>query len=124
MKPRIVKAHDSKETLTSERCFVAENYSADDISVAQARVKPGITTVSHHLEGVNEIYMIVSGEGQVDIGELPSTKVNAGDLVVIPAGTSQRISNIGENDLIVYCVCTPKFTSQSYHDHETKSKRS
>ena len=67
MKPKIVKANSLKENPTQERCFITENYSAEDISIAQARVKPGITTLAHHLIGVNEIYLITSGEGQADI---------------------------------------------------------
>jgi mannose-6-phosphate isomerase-like protein (cupin superfamily) len=115
MKPKIVKANCIKETLTSERCFVAEQFSAEDVSIAQARVKPGITTISHHLDGVNEIYLIMSGEGQVDIGGLTPAIVTSGDLVIIPAGTSQRISNIGQSDLVFYCICTPRFTAECYN---------
>jgi len=123
MKPRIVKAKSLKEAPTSERCLIAENYSSEQVSIAQARVKHGITTVAHHLKGVNEIYLIMSGEGQVDVGDLSPTKVGAGDLVVIPAGASQRISNIGEADLIFYCICTPKFTTECYREDETTEQR-
>ena len=118
-----MKANSLKETPTLERCIITENYSTENLSIAQARVKPGITTLAHHLTGVNEIYLITSGTGQVDVGDLQPTKVTSGDLIVIPAGCSQRISNIGKNDLIFYCICTPKFTSESYCDEEeAKSK--
>lgn len=120
---KIVKASSLKETLTAERCLIAENYSAEDISIAQARVKPGITTLPHHLNGVNEIYLVTSGEGQVDVGDLKPTKVEAGDLIVIPAGASQRISNIGKTDLVFYCICTPKFTAEcSCNEQEAEKK--
>jgi mannose-6-phosphate isomerase-like protein (cupin superfamily) len=118
MKPKIVKAKFLKENPTLERCFITENYSTENISIAQARVKPGITTLAHHLIGVNEIYLITSGEGQVDIGDLQTTKVTSGDLIVIPAGVSQRISNIGKTDLVFYCICTPKFAAECYCDEE------
>ena len=122
MKPKIVKANSLKETPTSERVLIAENYSTEGISIAQARIKPGITTMAHHLVGVNEIYLITSGEGQVDVGNIKPTKVAQGDLVVIPAGASQRISNIGKTDLVFYCICTPKFTAQCYSDEGTEFK--
>lgn len=121
MKPKIVKASSLEETSTPENCFIAENFSNKDISVAQARVKPGITTFSHHLIGVNEIYLITSGKGQVDVADLKSTKVSKGDLIVIPAGCSQRISNIGKKDLVFYCICTPKFTTECYCNEEAKN---
>lgn len=122
MKPIIVKANSLKETPTLERCLIRENYSAEDVSVAQARIKPGITTMAHHLDGVNEIYLITGGKGQVDVGDMKSIKVTKGDLIVIPAGASQRISNIGEKDLVFYCICTPKFTAESYCEEETDGK--
>ena len=122
MKPKIVKADILKETLTDEQVYIAENYSDEDVSIAQARVKPGITTLTHHLEGVNEIYLVTSGVGQVDVGDLKPTKVRKGDLVVIPAGSSQRISNIGKSDLVFYCVCTPRFTQECYRKGECNSE--
>ena len=122
MKPKIVKADSLKENPTVERCLITENYSNENISIAQARVKPGITTLPHHLIDVNEIYLITNGEGQVDVGDLKTTKVTSGDLIVIPAGCPQRISNIGKNDLVFYCVCTPKFTSECYRDEGRKKQ--
>jgi mannose-6-phosphate isomerase-like protein (cupin superfamily) len=117
-----VRANTLKETPTPERCLIAENYSSNDVSIAQARIKPGITTFAHHLDGVNEIYLITSGKGQVDVGDIKPTKVTKGDLIVIPAGVSQRISNIGKTDLVFYCICTPKFTSECYCNEESEIK--
>ena len=90
MKPKIVKANSLTEDPTYERCFIAENYSSDNISVARARVKPGVTTVAHHLSGVKEIYLIASGQGKVEVGDLQPTEVVEGDVIVIPAGTSKE----------------------------------
>ena len=123
MKPKIVKADSLKENPAHERCLITENYSTEDVSIAQARVKPGITTLAHHLTGVNEIYLVTSGEGQVDIGDLKTAKVTPGDLVVIPAGCSQRISNVGKTDLVFYCVCTPRFTAECYFDEEEAKRK-
>jgi mannose-6-phosphate isomerase-like protein (cupin superfamily) len=122
LKPKIVKGNALKEIPTAERVLIAENYSAEDVSVAQARIKPGITTMAHHLDGVNEMYIITSGTGQVDVGNLESTTVTKGDLVVIPAGVSQRISNIGKTDLVFYCICTPRFTASCYNSEESKKQ--
>jgi len=124
METKIVKAKTLRETPTEERCSVTENYSAENLSIALARVKPGITTAAHHLVGVNEIYIITSGKGQVDIGDLKPTRVSTGDLIIIPADVSQRITNIGKTDLVFYCICTPKFTAESYHNEEKTKNRS
>ena len=78
--------------------------------------------MAHHLVGVNEIYLITSGKGQVDVGDIKPTKVSQGDLIIIPAGESQRISNIGKTDLVFYCICTPKFTAECYRGEENEDK--
>jgi len=115
-KPRIVKANTLHEVKTPERCFIAENWSSEKVSIARARVKKGITTLAHHLEGVDEIYLITKGNAQVDVGDVAPTVVTAGDVVFIPAGVSQRITNIGRTDLVFYCVCTPRFTEECYRN--------
>jgi mannose-6-phosphate isomerase-like protein (cupin superfamily) len=119
MKTMIIKADSLKETATYERCSVAENYHSEEVSVARATVKAGITTVAHHLKNVEEIYLITSGRGIVEVGDLPPTEVAEGDMVVIPAGISQKITNTGKKDLVFTCICTPRFIAQCYVDEET-----
>jgi mannose-6-phosphate isomerase-like protein (cupin superfamily) len=34
--------------------------------------------------------------------------------VRIPAGVRQRITNIGNADLLFYCVCSPRFLPEAY----------
>jgi len=120
VKPTIVKTCNLNLIFTPERCFVAENYSSSDgkVSIAIAVVKPGITTVAHHLKGIEEIYIITQGTGIIDIKGMEPTKVTVGDVIVIPDGTSQRIKNIDNCDLTFYCVCTPKFTQEQYFSDE------
>ena len=120
LKAKIVKDKSLKEYPTSERCFVAENYCNELVSIARARVEPGETTVTHHLKGVTEIYLISHGKGKVKVGNLPPTEVTAGDLVVIPAGVSQKITNTGKTNLIFHCICTPRFTPDRYFNEEEK----
>jgi mannose-6-phosphate isomerase-like protein (cupin superfamily) len=125
MKPKIVKANTLKEYLTPERCFIFENWglvSAGDkaVSIARARVEPGVTTKVHHLEKVQEIYLITQGKGKVYVGDLDPAEVAEGDVIVIPPETAQKISNIGKIDLIFYCICTPAFTENCYHDDEAE----
>jgi mannose-6-phosphate isomerase-like protein (cupin superfamily) len=105
VKPRIVKESSIKEFLTPERCFISEIWGSTEnqqVSIARAVVKPGVSTVAHHLEGVDEIYVIAEGKGRVDIGDLEPAEVSEGDAVIIPAGTLQRIANIGKTDLVFY----------------------
>ncbi len=118
MKAKIVKANSLKETLIRENCGVAENYRSRTVSIAQARVKPGKTTVAHHLKDVEEIYLIIQGTGKVFVGDLTPTEIGVGDVVVIPPNVSQKIANVGKTDLIFSCICTPCFTAECYVDEE------
>ena len=45
---------------------------------------------------------------------LAPTLVGPGDVVVIPAGVPQQITNVGDADLVFYCVCTPRFRPDGY----------
>lgn len=109
------------EFLTAERCFIHETYNTSNdetLSIARARVPPGVTTALHAVEGTTERYIIAEGRGRVEVGEMPSAEVGPGDVVVIPPGTRQRIRNLGSTDLIFYCVCTPRFRGKNYRSLE------
>ncbi|HEY3160131.1 MAG TPA: cupin domain-containing protein [Vicinamibacterales bacterium] len=117
MNAEIRRADAAAEYLTDERCFILEiaNDASDpNLSIARARVPRGITTEWHRVSGIDERYAIVSGVGRVEIGDLPPAVVTAGDVVRIPAGTPQRITNIGDDDLVFLCLCTPRFVQGAY----------
>jgi mannose-6-phosphate isomerase-like protein (cupin superfamily) len=116
LKPVIRHPDPSAEFPTDERCSILESWNDDSdptVSIARARVEPGVATQPHVVD-VDERYVIVEGRGVVTIGDLPAEEVHPGDVVVIPAGTPQRIENTGPGDLVFYCVCSPRFTSEGY----------
>jgi mannose-6-phosphate isomerase-like protein (cupin superfamily) len=122
MKPKIVRAQKPYEYLTPERCYIAENHSDPNVSIARATIKPGVTTKAHKLkDGVQEIYIITAGKGVVYVGDLEPAEVTVGDVVVIPPMTSQKVANNGTSDLVFYCVCTPRFTQECYIDLEPEA---
>lgn len=117
MRAEIRKNHLTAEKATDERCFIREiSNNADDesVSIAEARVEPGVTTAWHKLAGISERYIIVSGQGRVELARLKPADVTAGDVVRIPPDTAQRITNTGQNDLIFYAVCSPRFLPEYY----------
>jgi mannose-6-phosphate isomerase-like protein (cupin superfamily) len=110
------------EFWTPERCFIREIVNSPDIqdfSLAQTRVEPGVTTELHKLS-VKEWYIILSGQGQMEVGGKPAYTVAPGDVVAIPAETSQRIHNDGDVDLLFQCVCLPRFTPDCYVSMENE----
>lgn len=109
-----------EEIWTAERCWIREllnDPSRPEISLAAARVPPRVTTRLHRLHGVTERYLVQSGHGRLEFGDR-SVDVGPGDVVEIAAGAPQRIENRGEEDLVFFCVCTPRFTPECYEDLE------
>jgi mannose-6-phosphate isomerase-like protein (cupin superfamily) len=112
-----------EEFYTSEGCFITEvSNSPDDpeVSIARARVEPGMTTRWHRLHGTAERYVIVQGRGRVDIGDRHPQDVGAGDVVLIPPMCRQRITNTGTEALVFLAICTPRFSSDNYEDVDDK----
>jgi len=116
----IANADSGEERWTGERCYIRErlNHSrCPAVSLAEARVEAGTTTEWHRL-GVDEWYLIRSGRGAMQVGEAPAFDVAAGDVVHIPAGQPQRITNTGGSDLRFDCLCLPRFSADCYESLE------
>lgn len=117
MQASIKHLNPDSEYFTDEQCHIIElSNSPNDpaLSIARARVEPGVTTHWHQLKDTAERYVILEGQGEVEIGELPATRVGPGDVVLIPAMCPQRITNTGPNDLVFLALCTPRFTEAAY----------
>jgi mannose-6-phosphate isomerase-like protein (cupin superfamily) len=112
-------AGPGQEYWFEEGCYILEllNDPADpDVSVARARVPAGTTTAWHFLHGTTERYVILSGSGEVGVGDDPPAAVGSFDVVVIPPGVRQRIRNTGAEDLVFLAICSPRFRSDNYRE--------
>lgn len=122
MSPTLGLIHSPREAdefFTDEGCHILEAWNrADDpaVSVARARVEPGVTTRLHRLAGIAERYLILSGEGRMEVEGVAPRLVGPGDLVYIPADRGQRIANSGNVDLVFLVICTPRFVPEAYLD--------
>lgn len=121
MNENIVKPDLETEFYTDERCHIIEySNSPDDpeLSIARVRVEPTVTTAWHLLRDTAERYVILSGEGRMEVGSLPAQQVTTGDVVLIPPNCPQRICNTATQDLLFLAVCTPRFVNEAYEDLE------
>jgi mannose-6-phosphate isomerase-like protein (cupin superfamily) len=119
MKEEMRRMIPSAEFYIDEGCFINELSNSDtdpEVSIARARVLPGATTRWHRLAGTAERYVLLSGTGRVEIGRLPAQDVGPGDVVLIPPGSRQRITNLGREDLVFLAICTPRFRPEAYED--------
>lgn len=117
MKSAVVRPDPGTEFFTRERCHILEmSNSSDDeaLSIARVRVEPGVTTELHKIIDTAERYVVLSGEGVVEIEGRDAARVEVGDVVLIPPGTGQRITNTGEDDLLFLAICTPRFHAENY----------
>lgn len=125
-RPRVVRNRTTREYFFREGCHITEwlNTADDeDLSIARARVEPGVTTRLHSLSGITERYLILEGRGQVRVGQLPEAEVEPGDVVIIPPDQPQQITNTGSDDLIFLAICTPRFQPEAYVDLEPESSQ-
>lgn len=121
--PNAVIRHidEAEEYFFAEGCHIVELSNAPhdpEVSIARARVEPGITTRWHSLTDITERYVILAGRGRVEVGNLPAAMVGPGDTVVIPPDTPQRIANGGHHDLVFLAICSPRFVESAYRDLE------
>ncbi len=115
----IKKYSPGSEFFIDEGCYITELHNADSdaaCSIARARVAPGRTTKLHCLREIIERYVILEGSGVVEVGDKGPVAVAAMDVVLVPVGVPQRISNNGSHDLVFLCICTPRFTTEFYVD--------
>ena len=104
------------ELWTSERCYITEllnDAEQPEVSLARARVEPGVTTQLHALS-VAEWYVLEQGQGLMQVGDGVPFTVREGDTITVPKYTAQRVTNTGRDDLVFLCVCVPKFSQECY----------
>ena len=116
----MIKKHDSSgEYYFEEGCHIIETSNTvddEDVSITRARVEKGQRTKWHYLENTTERYVVLSGCGLVEVGTEEPCKITAGDVVIIPANTRQRIKNTGEGDLLFLAICSPRFQLKNYRE--------
>lgn len=125
MSAKILHGDSPDEYWFQEGCHILEvsNHADDpEVSIARARVAPGVTTQWHCLHQTMERYLIVQGQGRAEIGELAPAQVVEGDVVCIPPGIRQRICNTGNEDLVFYAICSPRFTPDCYRLMEERGE--
>jgi len=117
MQPCIKKYISEKEFYIDEGCYISELSNSEEdlnLSIARVRVEPGVTTQLHRLIDIIERYVILEGEGLVEVGDLPVQTVRESDVVIIPSEFSQKITNTGSCNLIFLAICTPRFKPEFY----------
>jgi mannose-6-phosphate isomerase-like protein (cupin superfamily) len=77
-------------------------------SLAEARLPPGGFTTPHYHRQTEEIYYILEGTAQMQIGD-ELRPVGPGDAIAIPPGQTHQITNTGPGTLKFLCCCAPGY---------------
>jgi mannose-6-phosphate isomerase-like protein (cupin superfamily) len=80
-------------------------------SLAQAKLLPGASSYPHVLENQSELYIFIQGSAKVFVGQEESL-AEAGDIVWVPPGVRQSVTNIGTTELIFFCVVDPPWQKE------------
>jgi len=75
--------------------------------LAHASVPPR-EKLSSHADPMEEIYFVLSGSGEMGVDD-ENRQVGPGDATWIPTGSSHRLLNNGEADLVILVVASPNW---------------
>ncbi len=109
-----IKAYVTKDGSVIRELMHPEIHDCSNLSLAEATVHPGASTLKHHHGHSEEIYHILSGEGIVVIDDI-SFNVSPGDTVHIGPGCSHQIKNTGNSPLRILCCCSPPYSHSDTH---------
>lgn len=127
-KPLILRDDSRSESGIEPGCFITDwlNDPADpDLSIARIRVEVGAETRLRRFQNIWERYVVLEGQGRIELvgpnrsfteGDHTISALEPGDVVMIPAGYSRRISNIGDGELVFLAICTPRFRPAAQPD--------
>jgi len=103
-----VPAFTTKDGSEIRELLAERNSCIRNQSLAEARLKPGMSTTPHYHPKTEEIYYILRGEGRMQIDQ-QSRQVGPGDAIAIPPGSAHQITSTGTEELVFLCCCAPGY---------------
>ena len=104
-----VKPYTTRDGSLVRELMHADNHACVNQSLAEAIVEPGVETQLHRHRLSEEIYLFLTGEGVMTLGD-EELEVHAGDTVLIPPGTPHKVRNDGQADMTILCSCSPPYS--------------
>jgi len=85
-----------------------ERQGSRNLSLAEATIAPGQSTIRHRHRESEEIYVVLAGEGVIEVAARLQ-RVGVGDAVLIPPGAEHRATCMSETPLRLLCACSPPY---------------
>lgn len=108
---RILDRNEIEAFITKDNSEIREYYHSENISLAEASLKPGQAAEYHLHQTSLEIYYILEGEGLMEIEE-EEKRVTGDQAILIPPGNKHRITNTGDGQLRLLCFCYPPYSDE------------
>jgi mannose-6-phosphate isomerase-like protein (cupin superfamily) len=102
------RERDALPFTTKDGSTIREYLHTDVQSLAEASLGPGQATRRHYHARSEEIYLIVDGNGELEV-ESETRSVAAGDAILIPPGSWHEL-RAGSDGVRLLCCCVPPYS--------------
>ena len=102
------REHDATPFTTKDGSTIREYFHTDAQSLAEASLDPGQSTQRHYHARSEEIYLIIEGAGELEVGGDRRT-VGPGDAILIPPGRWHQLTAT-ESGTTLLCCCVPPYS--------------
>ena len=99
----------TKDGSTIRVLLDAREGGAANQSLAEAVLEPGQATERHRHAQTEEIYVVLEGEGEMEV-EGDRSRVGPGNAILIPAGARHQIRADDSGSLRFLCCCAPPYS--------------
>ena len=94
---------DGQIVKDNETYILKDNTLLKNLVVSSTTLHPGKSTRGHSHSGQEEVYMIISGSGSMELDD-KKIDVQVGEMVLIEDGVFHRVHNTGNVDLYMVCI--------------------
>ena len=94
---------EGKIVKDNETYLLKDNTSLKNLVVSSTTLHPGKSTRGHSHPGKEEVYMIMSGSGKMQLDD-HEFDISGGEMVLIEDGVFHRVYNTGDIDLYMVCI--------------------
>ena len=74
-----------------------------DLDLSLTELYPHKSTTGHSHDEADEVYVIISGQGTIEVGK-KSSNIKTGDVIIVPRGDFHRVHNQGEENLSFWSI--------------------
>jgi mannose-6-phosphate isomerase-like protein (cupin superfamily) len=104
------RERDAAPFVTKDGSTIREYLHTSVQSLAEASLGPGQSTLRHYHGRSEEIYLILDGEGELEVGG-ECRRVAPGDAILIPPGSWHELA-AGDSGVRLLCCCVPPYSDE------------